>query len=74
MKKLKQLEKVRKEIRDKWIGYSIFFVLGMLYGWKHYWIDAIVIGFVVFLLIRFSDEYTGRYKDEHKKSIHTKRR
>ncbi|KKN18633.1 hypothetical protein LCGC14_0953880 [marine sediment metagenome] len=62
MKKQKELKKIRKEIKERWIGYSLFFVLGMLYGWFHYWVEAIVVWTIVFLLIRFSDEYTGRYR------------
>ncbi len=64
MKKLNQLNKIRKDIKEKWIGYFILFILGMFYGWAHYWIESIIIWIVIFFLIRFSDEYTGRYKNE----------
>jgi len=58
----RQLERRRKEIRTRWIGYFIFFILGVLYGWVHYWIEAIVIWGMILLVIRISDDYTGRYE------------
>ena len=62
MKLSKKLLKRRKEIRNIWIGFSIMFVIGFLYGWVHFWLEVIVVWIVVLLLVRFSDDYTGRKK------------
>ena len=60
--KIKDLKERRKKIKKRGIRSLNYFWMGVLYGLLGEWLLAIISSIIIGLLIKFSNEYTGRYE------------